>query len=375
MISSSLSVQRLLSEMGRLGASDLHIKSGMPPVFRINGLLKALSVDALSADEAHHLVAPLVPEALRERFQQHADLDFATFQGGDRFRVNLYRAGGHVHAAIRRVKGEVPGFDALRLPPIYRKLAEETTEGLVLVVGVTGCGKSTTLASMIDHINRTRHEHIITVEDPVEYRFQPAKSIISQREIGIDVPDYRGALRSIVRQDPDVIFIGELRDHDTVLAAIQAAETGHLVFASMHTADTAQSFSRILEFFPAAEHAFVRAALASGLRAICAQRLLPGVPELNEGRGGVVPATEVLVNNPMVQTLIRDKRDDDLPTVVAGSAGEGMHSFTQSLADLVKHELVTLRTALDFAPSREALDSAVKGLQVKAGSLVGRIKP
>jgi len=374
MLSGNLNIQRLLTEMGRLGASDLHIKSGMPPVYRINGLLKALNVDALTADEADHFVEPIIPEALAQRFKDRGDLDFAVFHAGDRFRVNVFRAGGHTHAAIRRVKPEIPDFDKLRLPPAYRKLAEEAGEGLVLVVGITGSGKSSTLAAMLDHINRTRHDNIITVEDPVEYRFHPAKSIVSQREIGIDVPDYPSALRSIVRQDPDVIFIGELRDHDTVLAAIQAAETGHLVFGSMHTADTAQSFSRILEFFPVQEHGFIRAALSGSLRAICAQRLLPGVPELNSGKGGLVPATEVLLNTPMVQSLIRDKRDEDLPAVVAAGRAEGMHAFIHSLADLVRHDLVTLRTAMEFAPNREALDAMIKGVEVKAAGIVGRLK-
>jgi twitching motility protein PilT len=374
MISGNLTIQRLLAEMGKLNASDLHIKSGMPPVYRINGLLKTLNVEALTPDEADHFVEPIIPEPLAAKFNERGDLDFAVFHAGDRFRVNLFRAGGHTHAAIRRVKADIPDFEKLRLPPAYRKLSEESGEGLVLVVGVTGSGKSTTLAAMLDHINRTRHDNIITVEDPVEYRFVPAKSVVSQREIGIDVPDYKTALRYVVRQDPDTIFIGELRDHDTVLAAIQAAETGHLVFGSMHTADTSQSFSRILEFFPVGEHAFIRAALSTSLKAICAQRLLPGVPELNTGKGGVVPATEVLLNTPMVQTLIRDKRDEDLPAIVANSRAEGMHSFTQSLAELVQNDLVTLRTAMDFAPNREALDAMIKGVQVKSGTLVGRIK-
>jgi twitching motility protein PilT len=243
-------------------------------------------------------------------------------------------------------------------------------EGLVLVVGVTGSGKSSTLAAMIEHINATRAENIITVEDPVEYRFIPKKSIISQREIGVDVDSYPMALRYIVREDPDVIFIGELRDHDTVLAAVQAAETGHLVFGSMHTADTMQAFSRIMEFFPSHEHGFLRHALSNTLKAVCAQRLLPALPEVGVG---VVPACEVLLGTSTVRDKIHEGDDQALPMIV-GRNEEGMQSFTYALTDLVKKEWVSLSTAMEYAPNREALASELKGVHVKAQGLVNRIK-
>ena len=278
-----------------------------------------------------------------------------------------------MNAAIRRIKPNVPSFERLHLPPIYRKLTEQTHEGLVLVVGVTGCGKSTTIASMIQHINETRAVNIITIEEPVEYHFHSKKSIISQREVGLDVSSFKEALKYVVRQDPDVIFIGELRDHDTVLAAIQAAETGHLVFATLHTADTMQAFSRIIEFFPQNEHAFVRSALSNSLRAVCAQRLLPANKEMTGG-DGVVPATEVLLNNAVVREKIHDGEDGDLPAIVNSSAAEGMRSFTFSLAELVNSEFVTLTTAMEFAPNREALSSILKGVEVKAQTLVGKVR-
>lgn len=375
MLSGSITIHKLLNGMKRVGASDLHIKSGVPPTYRINGVLRHLSTDPLTPDEADHLIEPIIPPRLAPRFESTGDLDFATYgEGGDRFRVNLLRSGGHTHAAIRRVKAEIPTYETLHLPPVYSDLVEKTMEGLVLVVGVTGSGKSTTLAAMIEHINATRAEHIITIEDPVEYRFEPKKSIISQREIGIDVADYRSALRSIVRQDPDVIFIGEMRDHETVLAAVQAAETGHLVFASMHTADTMQSMSRILEFFPESEHKFIRSALATSLKGVCAQRLLPAVPDFNEGRGGVVPATEVLLNTPIVRDRLRDGLFEDLPAIVAASTAEGMRTFTHSLAELVRTDVVSLRVAMDYAPNREMLDAMLKGVQMKAQTLVGKIR-
>ncbi len=372
MIEGGITIQRLLAGMRQHGASDLHIKVGLPPTYRINSELHPISGDALSEEEADHLMDELVPPKLKKRFDDSGDLDFATFDDtGDRFRVNMFRTGGHTAVAIRRVKAEIPTYEALHLPAIYSKLITETGEGLIIVCGVTGSGKSTTLACMIEHINATRAEHIITVEDPVEYRFSRKKSLISQRELGIDVPDYKAALRYIVRQDPDVIFIGEMRDHDTVLAAIQAAETGHLVFGSLHTADTMQTFNRILEFFPREEHDFIRSSLANTMKAICAQRLLPATPEVGVG---AVPATEVLLNNAIVSEKIREGEDEDLPSILNGAVAEGMRSFTYSLTELVKKDFVKMRTALDYAPNRDALQSAIKGVEVKAATLVSRMK-
>lgn len=366
-----LSIQRLLAAMKKLSASDLHIKVGVPPTYRINGVLRAVAGEPLTEDEADHLLDPIVPEALKARFEQQGSLDFAShLKDGDRFRINMFRAGGHTHAAIRRVKAEIPSYADLHVPPVYSELIEKTMEGLIVVVGVTGSGKSSTLAAMIEHINQTRADNIITVEDPVEYRFIPKRSIISQREVGIDVPDFGTALKYIVREDPDVVFIGELRDHATVLSAVQAAETGHLVFSTMHTADTMQAFSRILEFFPSHEHGFLRHALSNTLRAVLAQRLLPATPETGFG---VVPACEILLGSPVVREKIREGDDSALPMIV-GKNEEGMQTFTSALADLVKKDWVTLQTAMEFAPNRDALSSVLKGVEVKSQGLVSRIK-
>lgn len=383
MLQGNLTIQRLLAGMKKINASDLHIKVGVPPTFRVGGVLKMIDAPPLTDDEADHVLDPLLTPQLRAKYDELGSIDFATHlpgaedeRGGDRFRVDIFRSGGHTHAAIRRVKAEIPTYEDLHLPPIYSQLVDKTGEGLVLVVGVTGSGKSSTLAAMIDHINGTRAENIITIEDPVEYRFTPKRSIVSQREIGIDVPNYGVALKYVVRQDPDVIFIGEMRDHDTVLAAIQAAETGHLVFGSLHTADTMQAISRILEFFEPKDHPFVRGALANTLRAICAQRLMPAVPEFTakEGGSGVVPATEVLLGSAIVKDRIRDGLDTDLPAIIQGSLHDGMHSFTHSLSELVKKEWVTKQVAMEFAPNREALDAMIKGLEVKGQTLVSRVR-
>lgn len=376
MITGSLTIQRLLGSMKKLDASDLHIKVGIAPTYRIGGLLRAVDSPPISEDEADHLLDPILTAVQKEKFDQSGNLDFSTsLPDGDRFRINIFRAGAHTHAAIRRVKAEIPSYEQLHLPAIYSKLVSETTDGLVLVVGVTGSGKSSTLAAMVEQINQSRAENIITIEDPVEYRIVPKKSIISQREIGIDVNDYPTALRFVVREDPDVVMIGELRDHATVLAAIQAAETGHLVFGSMHTADTMQAFSRMLEFFPPTERAFIRTAIANTLRAICAQKLLPA----HESYGvKVVPATEVLLGTGLVKEKIREGEDNDLPALISGNTGsdpgEGMHSFTLSLAHLVKIEAISRHVAMEYAPNREALDSILKGVEVKASTLVSRLK-
>jgi twitching motility protein PilT len=367
------SIIPLLEAMGKLEASDLHLKNGVSPTYRVAGKLRKTDIPPISpaGRDIERLMTPIIPERRAGVYEERGALDFAyNLPNGDRFRINILRAGDHMHTAIRRVKPEVPSFDELHLPPIYRKLAEETFEGLILVCGVTGCGKSTTQASMIDHINEMRHCHIISIEDPVEYAFKPKQAIISQREIGLDLESFADGLRSAVRQDPDVIFVGEMRDRDTVIAALQAAETGHLVFATLHTADTMQSLTRMLEFFPRDQHHFVRSAIANGLCAITAQRLLPAIdPKISR-----VPATEVMLAEAIVREKIRDGEDEDLPSIVSGSQHAGMHSFTTSLANLVEKEYVYLDTAMEFAPNREQLIGQVRGIKTTAQTLVHRVK-
>lgn len=371
----ALTIQRLLMKMKEVDASDLHIKTGVPPVLRVASALHSIDAPALTADDTRQLLNPIVPRELRDRLKADGGIDFSHQPEGDggtleRFRCSIFSAGNGLHAAIRRVKPVIPSFDELHLPPIYGMLADTAHEGLVVVCGVTGSGKSSTLAAMLQHMNETRCSNIITIEDPVEYLFKPDRSIISQREIGIDVPNFPTALRAAVRQDPDVLMIGEMRDRETMFAGIQAAETGHMVFATLHTADTMNAFARILEFFERSEHEFVRSALAAGLQAVMAQRLVPSVREDTQR----VPATEVLLNNPTVADLIRDERDEDLHAVMSTSEADGMHDFTTSLAHLVMDDWVDLRTAERYAPNREALRSRVKGIEVKADTLVTRVK-
>lgn len=362
---------RLLKKMGEVEASDLHIKVGSPPVLRVAAALHRVEAPDLTAEDTEHLLVPLVPEHLRAGLAERGGVDFSHHEGPrERFRCSVFHAGQGLHAAIRRVNPQIPDFKELHLPTVYEKMSATTHEGLVIVCGVTGSGKSSTLAAMIDNINRHRPCNIITIEDPVEFLFRPDQSFISQREIGIDVADFPLALRAAVRQDPDVLMIGEMRDRETMLAGIQAAETGHLVFATLHTADTMQAFSRILEFFDTKDHTFIRSGLAAGLQAVMAQRLVPCVrPDIQR-----IPATEVLLNNTIVADRIREAEDDDLPAILNASQAEGMHGFTDSLARLVEEEWIDLKIAERYAPNAEALRSKVRGIHVKADTLIQRVK-
>jgi len=369
LLSAKEAMQRLLAGMTQFDASDLHVKVGYSPYYRIAGNLRKLDMPPFP-DTAYveEMFADLLPESKAKELVDKGAVDFSTRGGtGDRYRINVYRATGDVHASVRRVRSKIPNFEDLNLPEIYLKTCANTMDGLVLISGVTGSGKSSTLAAMIEHINQIRSLHIVTIEDPIEYVFSPKKSIVAQREIGVDVPTYHEALRYVVRQDPDCILIGEMRDKETMTAALQSAETGHLVLGSLHVADAQQTFARILEFFPREEHAFVRSSMANSLRAIMCQRLIPGIEA-----GKQFPATEVLLRNSVVRDKIIHEEDDAIPAIIAQCEQEGMRSFTTSLCELIETEKVHYDTAMDYAPSREALASAVKGIKAAAVSLVGR---
>ena len=353
------------------GASDLHLKAGVAPTYRIGGILKPLNLPPFSGEEIEQVLSPIIPEKRRHLYDDRGDLDFATeLPDGERFRVNIFRAGTKMNAAIRRVNSTIPSYEELHLPPVYPKLVETANEGIIIICGVTGSGKSTTIAAMVEHINTTRQDNIVTLEDPIEFQFKSKKSIISQREIGIDLPTYDDGLKYMVRQDPDTVFVGEMRDRNTMVSAIQAAETGHLVFGTMHTADTMQSMARILEFFDRSEHAFIRSSLSNSLRGICAQRLIPGA----DPKAPLVPATEVLLNSPTCKELIRKEQDKEIPALIDASENEGMHSFTSSLARLVETDMVFHDVAMQFAPNPEALGSRLRGIHARAGGMIHRTR-
>jgi len=354
-------LHKILSVAVARGASDVHLKVGRPPIVRYDGHLEPLrGFSELGSRELENVVNE-VGASSRSRldiFERTGELDTAYQpQGLPRFRVNAFRQRGEVSLAFRVIPRQVPDFKSLRLPPGVEKLAEEH-RGLILVTGATGAGKTTTLAAMIGHINRTRRQHIVTIEDPIEILHDDASCILNQREVGIDTESFNEALRRALRQDPDVILIGELRDAETAQTALQAAESGHLVLSTMHTVDASETLGRLIEFFPAIKQPQVRSILAGVLKGVVSQRLLPRVG------GGRVAAVEIMVTNSRIQELIRENKPEFVPEAIAEGAFFQMQTMTKALIDHVVRGDVDHETAANAAPNRHdfliALDRALK---------------
>ena len=344
-----------------LGASDIHLKVDQPPMLRTDGAIAPLpECPALSEQNlltALETVTHVTPDRLRQ-FHETGDLDLAyTAEGLPRFRVNVFRQRGAISLALRVIPRDVPSFEKLSLPAGVARLAHEH-RGLILVTGATGSGKTTTLASMLDHINRTRQSHIVTIEDPIEILHTDRMSIVNQREVGIDTESFGQALRRALRQDPDTILIGELRDAETAQTALQAAESGHLVFSTLHTIDAAESVGRMIEFFPPAKQQQIRSVLAGVLRGVISQRLLP---RIDHGR---VAAVEVMVMNARIADLIREERTEEIADAVAEGSFFDMQTFEQALIDLVLAGHVEREVAANAATNvhdfEVALDHALK---------------
>ncbi len=347
-------------------ASDLHLKVGQPPKLRLYGLLKNTTGPPMTPQRIEELVFGILSPAQKEFFAEHGTLDFAhEVDGEHRFRVNIFRQRGLVSLAARRVNTTIPPFEELHLPLVLEKIAD-STQGLVLVVGPTGCGKTTTIASMINHINHIRSCHIVTIEDPIEYLFKDAKAIVSQREIGLDVVDFEEALTYLMRQDPDVVFVGEMRDARTVTAGMRAAETGHLVLGTMHSANASQSVHRLLDLFPQSERDLVRQTLALALRAVISQVLIPCLREKIDR----IPAVEILIANAAARKLIAEEREADLPSVIRACQQEGMQDITSNLCELVKNGYIDPKEAYKFAPNTEELKMALKGIRTTASGIL-----
>jgi len=347
-------------------ASDLHLKVGQPPKLRIQGQLKNTTGEVMTEARMKKLVFEILSSAQKEFLIQNGTVDFAYEVDEDnRFRINVFRQRGVVSLAARRVNANIPPFEALHLPKILEKISD-SSQGLVLVVGPTGCGKTTTIASMIDYINRTRSCHIITVEDPIEYLFKDKKAIISQREIGLDVQDFEDALRYLMRQDPDVVFVGEMRDAKTVTAAMRAAETGHLVMGTMHSTNASQAVQRLLDLFPQNERELTRQTLSLAIKAIVSQILLPSIKE------GVdrIPAVEILLANPTVKKLISEEREADLPSVIRSCQNEGMIDITDNLCQLVQDGSIDPKEAYKYAPNVDELKMALKGIRATTSGIL-----
>jgi twitching motility protein PilT len=354
----------LLRAVG-LGASDVHLKVGQPPVVRKDGELVHVSeIEALGDRELETVLAHVTSAhpARREQFDATGELDLAYSSPElPRFRVNGFRQRGAISFAFRAIPDRIPGYDELHLPPGVGRLAGEQ-RGLVLVTGATGSGKTTTLAAMLDEINRTQSKHIVTIEDPIEVLHHDQKCIVNQREVGLDTESFGQALRRVLRQDPDVILIGELRDAETAAVALQAAESGHLVFSTLHTLDAAETVGRLVEFFPHEKQAQVVSILAGVLRGVVSQRLLPRLG------GGRIPAVEVMVTNARIAELIRERRTEEIGDAIADGEFFEMQTFAMALLELVLSGLVDRETAANAATNRHdfeiALDHAEKAALV-----------
>jgi twitching motility protein PilT len=344
-------LEDLLDLVVSQGASDLHIFAGGSPVLRVaSALIPVNQFPALSAEETEAVLKSIVPPERWETFQKDQSIDLSySHNGTDRFRVNGYRVQGTVAIAARLIPRAISGFSELNLPSILEVFTQRE-QGFFLVVGPVGQGKSTTLAAMIDRINETRAEHILTIEDPVEYLFTQKKSLIHQREIHIDAIDFHTALQSAFREDVDVIMVGEMRDYETISSAVTASETGHLVFSTLHTNNAAQTIDRIIDMFPAEQQSQVRVQLAGSLAGIFSQRLIPRVS------GGLIPAYELLINNNAISTLIRDGRTHEVSSVIQTSSQEGMIDMDRSLAELVRRGEVTLEHAYEHSIDRKTFE-------------------
>ena len=352
-----MDLNALLAHAVERGGSDVHLKVSAPPLARIDGALVALDHPQLSDDDLEGVIKQITENNLgkREDFYTTGDLDTAYLvEGLGRFRVNGYRQRGSISFAFRRVPKDIPTFEELGLPVGVGHLAEEH-RGLVLVTGATGSGKSTTLAAMVDKINRTRKQHIVTIEDPIEIVHEDRGCIVNQREVGLDVESYPQALRRVLRQDPDVILIGELRDEDSAKAALQASESGHFVLSTLHTIDAGETVGRLIEFFPPGKQMMVRQILAGVLRGVVSQRLLPAIG------GGRVPAVEVMVNTARISDLIRDaEKTDGIIDAIEEGSFHHMQSFSQHLVELVLEERVDFDTAAAAATNRHDFEISVQ---------------
>jgi twitching motility protein PilT len=352
---SSQILERVLSAARQLGASDVHLKAGLPPIFRIKGELRTVrDVPALTREAIATFAVHMMNDRQRAEFESSMDVDLAySTPDGVRYRVNLFQQRGQVGMVMRLIPPEVPPFERLNLPDAVLKLAENA-RGLVLVTGITGSGKSTTLAAMVDYINQRHAYHIVTIEDPIEYTFRDKRSVVNQREVGFDTKSFSKALRAALRQDPDVILVGEMRDLETTEIAMTSAETGHLVLSTLHTVDATETIGRIIGQFPTHQQMQARLTLAGILRGVVSQRLLPRA----DGKG-MVPGLEILVATERVREMIEDpQRTREIKDAIAqGLHPYGMMTFDQSLAELVKQKLVTYEEAVrnSTSPSDFAL--------------------
>ena len=338
-------IDDLLKEVVNYRASDLHISTGLPPVIRVDGNLMRTKYDAFTSEGVENLLFPMLNNEQRRTLEQTWELDMSYgIEGLGRFRVNIYKNKSTYAAAFRTITSVIPSFDTLGLPDVVRTVTERP-RGLILVTGPTGSGKSTTLAAMIDHINETRSEHILTIEDPIEFVHKSKKSVIHQRELGQDTRSFANALKSSLREDPDIILVGEMRDIETIGLALTAAETGHLVFGTLHTSSAAQTIDRIIDVFPEGQQQQIRVQLGGCLEAVFAQTLLQKLQPDGTKKGRVM-AQEILIKTNAISNMIREGKSAQIYSAIQTGAGVGMQTLETALADLYKKGLVTAEDAL-----------------------------
>ncbi len=359
-------ISKYFTAMVDLGASDIHFKAASSPRVRLAGKLKALKSESLENEKIERMVFEIMTEEHRRQYQDKGSTDFSfQLDARNRFRINVFRQRGQTSMAARHIPRDILNYEQLHLPPILEDIAK-LQQGLVLVSGITGSGKSTTIASMIEQINRTRTAHIVTLEDPIEFMFEDKKSFVNQREIGLDVEDFHDALKYLMREDPDVVLIGEMRDEETFEAALHAAESGHLVFGTIHASNAPSTITRVLELFPPDSRELIRSSLVFNLQAVISLKLLEALPPDIDR----VPAVEVMIANPSVRKMIRDKRESELLSVIRNSFQEGMMDFTEALYALVEREWISSRTAYEVAPNPDELKMRLKGISMSGGGVI-----
>jgi twitching motility protein PilT len=362
-------VDKYLTAAWKNNASDVHIKVGEPPLFRIRGAVVRAKMPPMMFDQVKAMFDEVMGPQQRKELEEIGGTDFAySIKGVGRFRLNIFKQRGSLSMAARTVKTEVPTVEQLNLPPSVKVLGGYES-GLILVAGVTGAGKSTSLAAIIEIINQNQAVHIVTIENPIEYLYHDKKAFINQREIGIDVPDFHNGLRHVLRQDPDVILVGEMRDAETIEAALLAAETGHLVFGTIHCGSASQSIGRVLDYFPPNRHHQIRQMLYFNLKAVLVQKLLKGLkPEAAR-----IPAVELMLVNAAIKKMIFDNDDKKIPDAIRAGRQEGMQDFNQSLCDLVKRGYVSEADAMETSPNPEQLSMNLKGITLGSdrGSITG----
>ncbi len=365
-------IDKIYRQLIKHAGSDLHMQVGKPPILRVRGTLRELQMEPITKERMWELFDPIISPRDKQIYQDTGGCDFSYVVVHDgepwRFRVNMFLQMGNPGMVSRKVERSIPNFEGLFLPPVIEQLCK-FDQGMVLLAGVTGSGKSTTIASMLNWINHNMRKHILTIEDPIEFVYTPDKCLINQREVGIDVKDFKTAMKHAVREDPDIMLVGEMRDMETFETAMHAAETGHLVFGTIHASSSPSTIGRILDLFPTEMHKALRSSMDFNMRGIIAQKLLKTICE--DGKGpGRVPIVEIMTFNPTVRKLILEGEDEKLPAAMRIGKEEGMQRFNDSLYHFLQKDMISRAAAFEISPNVEELKMMIKGIDVKGAAIL-----